>query len=386
MTYDVGDYEAALEEALRVAGVDALPRRAGSGAARPASAKQLGIGVSTYVEITGFGGTELGSVAVDAGRRRHGHVRHLGARPGPRHVVRDDRGRPAGHPDRVDPLRPVRHRRGAAPAVAPAARGRCSSAAARSPRPPPRSASRRVELAASLLEAAPEDIEVDRRRVRGSPACRARALGWAGARRRAPRERDGPCAAELDVPQDGATFPFGAHVSVVEVDTETGAVRPLRHVAVDDCGRIVNPLSSRASSTAASPRASRRRCGSSSSTTRTGSRSPRRWPSTPCRRAADTLASRPRTPRRRPTSTRSGPRASASPARSARCPPSRAPWSTRCSHLGVRHMDIPCTPERVWRAVRAARQGRLADPWREPPAAFDALSVQRGPADGGVEV
>src|SRR5579875_2732082 len=39
-----------------------------------------------------------------------------------------------------------------------------------------------------------------------------------------------------------STFPFGAHVSVVEVDTETGGVRLLRHVAVDDCGRILNPL------------------------------------------------------------------------------------------------------------------------------------------------
>ena len=39
-----------------------------------------------------------------------------------------------------------------------------------------------------------------------------------------------------------STFPFGAHVSVVEVDTQTGDVRPVRHVAVDDCGRILNPM------------------------------------------------------------------------------------------------------------------------------------------------
>ena len=32
------------------------------------------------------------------------------------------------------------------------------------------------------------------------------------------------------------------------------------------------------------------------------------------------------------------------------------------SHLGVRHIDIPCTPERVWRAIRAAREGTLPDP------------------------
>jgi carbon-monoxide dehydrogenase large subunit len=40
----------------------------------------------------------------------------------------------------------------------------------------------------------------------------------------------------------GATFPFGAHVAVVEVDTETGKVRHLRHVACDDAGRVLNPL------------------------------------------------------------------------------------------------------------------------------------------------
>ena len=40
----------------------------------------------------------------------------------------------------------------------------------------------------------------------------------------------------------GATFPFGAHISVVEVDTATGSVRLVRHIAVDDCGVVLNPL------------------------------------------------------------------------------------------------------------------------------------------------
>ena len=40
------------------------------------------------------------------------------------------------------------------------------------------------------------------------------------------------------------------------------------------------------------------------------------------------------------------------------------------SHLGVRHLDMPCTPERVWRAIEDARAGTLPDPWREPPAVF----------------
>ncbi|MEX1280714.1 MAG: molybdopterin cofactor-binding domain-containing protein, partial [Acidimicrobiia bacterium] len=42
--------------------------------------------------------------------------------------------------------------------------------------------------------------------------------------------------------QELATYPFGAHVSVIEVDTETGSITVRRHVAVDDCGRIFNRL------------------------------------------------------------------------------------------------------------------------------------------------
>ena len=43
------------------------------------------------------------------------------------------------------------------------------------------------------------------------------------------------------------------------------------------------------------------------------------------------------------------------------------------AHLGVRHIDMPCTPEKVWRAIRDARAGTLEDPWRQPPAVFEAL-------------
>jgi carbon-monoxide dehydrogenase large subunit len=49
-------------------------------------------------------------------------------------------------------------------------------------------------------------------------------------------------AAQLDFDQGDATFPFGAHIAVVEVDRDTGKVTLLRHIAVDDCGTVLNPL------------------------------------------------------------------------------------------------------------------------------------------------
>ena len=49
-------------------------------------------------------------------------------------------------------------------------------------------------------------------------------------------------AAQLDFEQGEATFPFGAHIAVVEVDQDTGKVTLLRHIAVDDCGTVLNPL------------------------------------------------------------------------------------------------------------------------------------------------
>ena len=43
------------------------------------------------------------------------------------------------------------------------------------------------------------------------------------------------------------------------------------------------------------------------------------------------------------------------------------------AHLGVRHIDLPCTPERVWSAIRDAEAGSLPDPWTEPPPIFAEL-------------
>ncbi len=57
-----------------------------------------------------------------------------------------------------------------------------------------------------------------------------------------PEDLRGPLAAASDETVPQASFPYGAHVCEVEVDADTGAVRIVNYVAVDDVGRAVNPL------------------------------------------------------------------------------------------------------------------------------------------------
>jgi carbon-monoxide dehydrogenase large subunit len=107
-------------------------------------------------------------------------------------------------------------------------------------------------VAAHMLEAAADDIVVTSDgtlAVAGTPA---RAVTWkdvasaASSPESLPAEVSallgpGGLTAESDLDNEGPTFPYGTHIAVVEVDTETGGVDLVRFVAVDDCGRVVNP-------------------------------------------------------------------------------------------------------------------------------------------------
>jgi carbon-monoxide dehydrogenase large subunit len=99
-------------------------------------------------------------------------------------------------------------------------------------------------LAAKALEADEADVVLDLDRgvfhVTGTPAV---GKSWADVAAAAAAEPGGE-GLEVDTrfEASGPTFPFGAHVAVVEVDTQTGGVRHLRHVACDDAGRVINPL------------------------------------------------------------------------------------------------------------------------------------------------
>jgi carbon-monoxide dehydrogenase large subunit len=87
-------------------------------------------------------------------------------------------------------------------------------------------------------------LEAARFHVRGVPD---RAVGWVEVARaahagRAPAGMEPGLAAREDFVASGLLYPFGSHLAMVEVDPDTGGVRILRYVTVDDSGPIVNPL------------------------------------------------------------------------------------------------------------------------------------------------
>jgi aerobic carbon-monoxide dehydrogenase large subunit len=107
-----------------------------------------------------------------------------------------------------------------------------------------------LAVAADHLEAAPEDLMLEDGRitVRGTPG-RSLALGDVAAIATAPRpgyalpgamDPGLEASGYVHVPQ--STYSNGAHAAIVEVEPETGAVRILKYVAVDDCGTMINPL------------------------------------------------------------------------------------------------------------------------------------------------
>jgi carbon-monoxide dehydrogenase large subunit len=102
-------------------------------------------------------------------------------------------------------------------------------------------------VAAHLLEAAVEDIEYDDGKffVKGTPS-KAKTIQdialMANVAWNYPKGLEPGLEASAFFDPPNFVYPFGAHIAVVEVDAETGAVALQRYVAVDDCGRVINPM------------------------------------------------------------------------------------------------------------------------------------------------
>ena len=245
--YDSGEYETALDAALDASDYQSLLAEQ---AARRESgdAKLLGIGLSAYVEVTAPAGlhTEFGAVEVNAdgsvtarvGTSAHGqgHVTAFSM------IISDMLGVP------MDQITIVQ----SDTAEIPRGSGTLGSRSLQTAGSAVHVASETVlgkarDLAAHLLEASADDIVTGDGglEVTGVPTSH---LSWAELATAAnddskrPEGMEPGLSHELDFDGTDATFPFGAHVSVVEVDRDTGQVDMIRHVAVDDCGQILNPL------------------------------------------------------------------------------------------------------------------------------------------------
>jgi carbon-monoxide dehydrogenase large subunit len=244
--YDVGNYERALDDVTALAEYTSLRREQEERRAR-GDIRQLGIGVALYVEVTGFSRKEFasveiapdGSATVRAGTSSHGQ----------------------GHETAFAQLAsgvlgiPVERVRVVHSDTAEVERGE-GTFGSRSLQIGGTSVFRSAEqvlekarrLAANVLEVAEEDVVImpeGRLGVAGAPDT---SMSWEDLARasvdgdRLPDGMDGRLFAQDRPFQKGYTYPFGAHLAVVEVDVETGDARLLRHVAIDDCGRILNPL------------------------------------------------------------------------------------------------------------------------------------------------
>jgi aerobic carbon-monoxide dehydrogenase large subunit len=241
-TYDSGDYESALDLALRSAGYEELRaeqrRRRDEGGTR-----QLGIGVSSYTEITNpLGEAEFGEVEITA---EGGAILHTGSfSHGQGHettfamIAAERLGLP------VEKVTVVKGDTDDVPKGAGTFGSKSTQIGGMAGRVAADDVVERAKsLVADHLEASAADVVLDlalgRFHVAGTPE---RALSWAELAERATAdERLGELKAAQEF-QAAPTFPFGVHVAVVEVDLETGEVELQRLVAVDDAGTLINPL------------------------------------------------------------------------------------------------------------------------------------------------
>ncbi len=236
MRYDSGNYARALDQALAMVDYAALRRK---GPTR--DRKLIGVGVACFVETAGAGpeAPEQASVAIDGegfvtvrtGTSPHGqgHETILAQLASDELGVTLDRIRVL-HGDTAQGPRG----RGTFGSRSAALGGSAVLLASRSIR------SRVLRAGARLLEAPKEELVVRHNQV--SVAGTERSVSLAELARSSAHDGGAGLEATEVFQPSGLIYPFGAHVAVVQIDRETGAVRVIRYAAVDDCGRAINPL------------------------------------------------------------------------------------------------------------------------------------------------
>ncbi len=256
LTYDSGNYDGSLDKALQLAGYEDFRRQQEEARAR---GRYLGIGISTWIEICGFGpsaatgpatgGIALtesaqvrvfptGSVAVYVGSHSHGQGHDTTFAQ----IVADNLG------VAMDSIE-IRHGDTAeGPAFGYGTYGSRSLAVGGLSvlRATQRVREKARKIAAHQFEAAEEDVVFDQGEfyVKGSPENRKKMgeLAFAAYGPGLPEDMELGLEAVAYFDPPNFVWPFGAHICVVEVDPETGSVEMLKYVAVDDCGNVINPM------------------------------------------------------------------------------------------------------------------------------------------------
>jgi carbon-monoxide dehydrogenase large subunit len=250
--YDSGNYPAALRKAMEIIGYEELRREQ---AERRARGELMGIGISSFTEIVGAGPSHtfdiLGIKMFDSCEIRVHPTGSAIARIGVQtqgqghettfaQIIAEELGIPAkditieyGDTDTAP------YGLGTYASRSTATAGAATAIAARKIREKAR------KIAAHLLEASEEDLEWSNGRfsVKGSPDRfkTIQEIAFAAYTNHPPGLEAGLEAVDYYDPPN-LTFPFGSYICVVDIDKGTGQVKIRRFVAVDDCGNIINPM------------------------------------------------------------------------------------------------------------------------------------------------
>ena len=256
ITYDSGDYEPALDKALRILDYPAFRRQQEE--ARK-EGRYLGVGIVSYIEICGLGPSQVaGAVGFGGGLYDSAVVRvyptgvvrvYIGASPHGQgeettfaQIVAEEFGYPVENVEIVHgDTETTPQGWGTYGSRSTAVCGSAVKVAAQ------RVKEKAKKIAAHLLEANEQDIEWkdDAFRVRGSPDQAknfAEVALMANVAWNMPQGVEPGLEASAFFDPSNFVYPFGSHVCTVEVDVDTGEVKILRYIAVDDCGPHINPM------------------------------------------------------------------------------------------------------------------------------------------------
>jgi carbon-monoxide dehydrogenase large subunit len=256
LVMDSGEYEKSLDQALKLVGYDQLRKEQEEGRK---NGKYIGIGVSTWIEICGFGPSAATAPATGGiGLVESAQVRMMPT--GSVYVWTGTHSHGQGHDTTFSqivadtlgvPYEQIEIRHGDTAEGTGFGYGTYGSRSLAVGGMAIRKASQRVvekakKLAAHAFEAAEEDVVFDQGKfyVKGSPdnakAIQEMAFAAYGTGLPEGMEQGLEAISYFDPPN--FVWPFGAHICVVEVDPETGAVDMKKYVAVDDCGNVINPM------------------------------------------------------------------------------------------------------------------------------------------------